>query len=161
MAPPSADPTLIAMIRMHLTQEINRPVETVFDYFSDCRNETQWNPFVKTIDKLGDGPVGLDTRFRGDYPGVGSAEFAISVYEFPHRVGFQGAFAPMAFEMLATCRELPGGQGTQFDFVGEFRPLGIFKLLSPLMAIKMRRDFAARGVALKRALESSAALPAI
>jgi hypothetical protein len=161
MARPPADPTLIAMIRMHLSQDINRPVETVFDYFSDCRNETQWNPFVKTIDKIGDGPVGLDTRFRGDYPGVGSAEFAISVYEFPHRVGFQGAFAPMAFEMLATCRELFGGEATHFDFVGEFRPRGIFKLLSPLMAIKMRRDFAARGIALKRALESSPALPAI
>ena len=161
MARPSADPTLLDMIRMHLSQDINRPVETVFDYFSDCRNETQWNPFVKTIDKIGDGPIGLDARFRGDYPGVGSAEFAISVYEFPHRVGFQGAFPPMAFEMLATCRTLPGGQGTHFDFVGEFQPRGIFKLLSPLMAIKMRRDFATRGVALKRALESSPALPAI
>ena len=155
MARPSADPRLIAMICMQLSQNINRPVETVFDYFSDCRNETQWNPF----DKIGDGPIGLDTRFRGEYPGVGSAEFAISVYEFPHRVGFQGAFAPMAFEMLATCRELPGGQATHFDFVGEFRPRGIFKSLAPLMAIKMRRDFATRGVALKRALESSAALP--
>ena len=94
MARPSADPTLLDMIRMHLSQDINRPVETVFDYFSDCRNETQWNPFVKTIDKIGDGPIGLATRFRGDYPGVGSAEFAISVCEFPHRVAFQGAFAP-------------------------------------------------------------------
>ena len=160
MAADSAGLTLIDMIRMHLSQDINRPVETVFDYFSDCRNETQWNPFVKTIDKIGHGPVGLDTRFRGDYPGVGSAEFAISFYEFPHRVGFQGAFAPMAFEMLATCQALPGGQGTHFDFVGEFRPRGIFKLLSPLMAIKMRRDFATRGMALKRALESSPALAA-
>src|SRR6185369_14446205 len=115
---------------------------------------------VKAIDKIGDGPVGLGTRFRGDYPGVGSAEFAISLYEFPHRVGFQGAFAPMAFEMLATCQSLPGGQATHFDLVGEFWPRGIFKLLSPLMAIKMRRDFAARGVALKRALENPAALPA-
>ena len=41
MARPSADPTLLDMIRMHLSQDINRPVETVFDYFSDCRNETQ------------------------------------------------------------------------------------------------------------------------
>jgi hypothetical protein len=29
------------------------------------------------------------------------------------------------------------------------------KLLSPLMAVKMRRDFATRGVALKRARERS------
>jgi hypothetical protein len=27
-------PTLIAMIRMQLSQDINPPVETVFDYFS-------------------------------------------------------------------------------------------------------------------------------
>src|SRR3982075_4257319 len=107
MARPSADPTLLDMIRMHLSQDINRPVETVFDYFSDCRNETQWNPFVKTIDKIGDGPIGRGARFRGDYRGVGAAEIAISLYEFPNRIGFQGSFAPMAFEMLATCRELP------------------------------------------------------
>ena len=159
MARPSADPTLIDMIRMQLSQDINRPVETVFDYFSDCRNETQWNPFVKTIDKIGDGPVGLDTRFRGDYPGVGSAEFAISLTSSPIASAFEGAFAPMAFEMLATCRECPWARGRTSTLWVSFSRAD-FKLLSPLIAIKMRRDFATRGVALKRALESSSALAA-
>jgi hypothetical protein len=93
MACPSADPTLLDMIRMQLSQDINRLVETVFDYFSDCRNETQWNPFVKAIDKIGVGPIGLNARFRGDYPGVGSAELqsastssrTASVFRVPFR----------------------------------------------------------------------------
>jgi hypothetical protein len=37
---------------------IRRSPEGVFDYCSDLRSELHWNPKVKYIEKLTDGPVG-------------------------------------------------------------------------------------------------------
>lgn len=51
---------------------INRPVEEVFDFVADERNEPRYNPRMLRADKLSPGPIGLGTRFgaqmtsRGD-----------------------------------------------------------------------------------------------
>jgi deazaflavin-dependent oxidoreductase (nitroreductase family) len=44
---------------------IRRAPEDVFDYCSDLRSELQWNPKVKYIEKLTDGPVGVGTPLSG------------------------------------------------------------------------------------------------
>ena len=43
---------------------INRPVEQVFDFVADERNEPQFNPKMLTVEKVTPGPVGKGTRFR-------------------------------------------------------------------------------------------------
>ena len=44
------------------TTLINRPIEEVFDFAVDSRNEFKWNPKVRAMTKLTDGPIGLGTR---------------------------------------------------------------------------------------------------
>jgi hypothetical protein len=44
---------------------INRPVDEVFDFVADARNEPRRNPRMLRAEKLSAGPVGLGTRFRG------------------------------------------------------------------------------------------------
>ena len=41
---------------------INRPVEEVFDFIADERNEPRYNPRMLCADKLSPGPIGLGTR---------------------------------------------------------------------------------------------------
>ena len=43
---------------------INRPVEEVFDFVADERNEPRYNPRMLSAEKLSPGPVGLGSRFR-------------------------------------------------------------------------------------------------
>src|SRR6266705_2744063 len=43
--------------------DVKRPPEEVFDYCSDHSNEPEWNPMMKRIEKLTDGPVGVGTRY--------------------------------------------------------------------------------------------------
>ena len=43
---------------------INRPVEQVFDYAADQRNEPIYNPRMLRSEKVTDGPIGVGTRFR-------------------------------------------------------------------------------------------------
>jgi uncharacterized protein YndB with AHSA1/START domain len=50
---------------------IHRPPEEVFEFCSDLRSELQWNPKVKYVEKLTDGPVGVGTRYRARGPTAG------------------------------------------------------------------------------------------
>ena len=43
---------------------IRRSPEDVFEFCADLRSELQWNPKVKYIEKLTDGPVDVGTRYR-------------------------------------------------------------------------------------------------
>lgn len=44
--------------------DLDRPVEVVFDYCSDHRNEIEWNPKMRGVAKLTEGPVGVGTRYE-------------------------------------------------------------------------------------------------
>jgi len=51
--------------------EIRRPAEVVFGYCSDHANEIEWNPEMRRVAKISDGPVGVGTRYEMEFfPGV-------------------------------------------------------------------------------------------
>jgi hypothetical protein len=54
-----------------LACSVGRPIEEVFDFLADLRNETAWNPRVVRIDTTSAGPMGAGTSFRGLYQGLG------------------------------------------------------------------------------------------
>jgi hypothetical protein len=43
---------------------IERPVEEVFDFVADQRNEPIYNPRMQQSEKITDGPIGVGTRFE-------------------------------------------------------------------------------------------------
>ena len=57
---------------------IGRPVDVVFHYVADQRNEPQYNPEMVRAEKIIPGPVGKGTRFRSAVASRGrSAEMLI------------------------------------------------------------------------------------
>ena len=42
---------------------IDRSPADVFDYCSDLRHKPEWNSMMKRIEKVTDGPIGVDTRY--------------------------------------------------------------------------------------------------
>lgn len=44
--------------------DIARPAEAVFGYCSDHTNEIEWNPAMRRVAKITDGPVGVGTRYE-------------------------------------------------------------------------------------------------
>jgi len=68
---------------------INRPVDEVFDFVADARNEPLYNPRMLRAEKLTPGPIGLGTRFRDEIKSMGRpAEITIEIigYERPWRL---------------------------------------------------------------------------
>ena len=45
---------------------IARPVEEVFDFVADERNEPRYNPRMLRVEKLTPGPIGVGTRFHAE-----------------------------------------------------------------------------------------------
>jgi hypothetical protein len=45
---------------------IERPVEDVFDFVADERNEPRFNPRMLRVEKVSRGPIGLGTRFSAE-----------------------------------------------------------------------------------------------
>ena len=47
--------------------DIKRSPEDVFDYCSDHTHELEWNPKMRLVNKLSDGPVGVGTRYEMEF----------------------------------------------------------------------------------------------
>ena len=132
--------------------EIARPIDEVFDYVADTRNETKWHPRVRSIEKTSEGPIGVGTTFRGDYKGSGEMDFSLVEYERPTHLRFTGGNGQVSIDATIDFREHDGHTHATFDL--DLRPNGFFRLIMPLMAPMIRRQYAQAVPALKRALET-------
>ena len=81
---------------------IERPVDEVFDFVADERNEPRYNPRMLSAEKVTDGPIGEGTQFRAETATRrGSAEMA----EVPSR-------------LLVSDHRPPEGTSTSHDHTG-------------------------------------------
>ena len=62
---------------------INRPIEQVFDYVADQRNELIYNPRMLRSEKITAGPIGVGTRFHATArSGRRTMEMLIEITEY-------------------------------------------------------------------------------
>ena len=54
------------MVKLQETRLIDRPIDEVFDYTADFDNIEDWDPGVSSSSQLGQGPVGVGSRFELD-----------------------------------------------------------------------------------------------
>jgi len=62
---------------------IRRPIAEVFDFAVDSRNEFKWNPKVRAMTKLTDGPIGLGTRMAARWTMSGHIGLECTEYARP------------------------------------------------------------------------------
>ena len=140
------------MIVAHAQIEIGAPIERVFDYVADARNEPAWLPGAQAVAKTSDGPVELGTRFDGIYARAGRVSLEIVDFKRPHRVTFRARSRIVAFDDLIELSEANGA--TRLAARMSAQPRGVMRLARPLMARTMRQQFEANWLHLKRALEA-------
>jgi hypothetical protein len=124
--------------------------EEAFDYLSDLRSELEWNPKCKLMEKVGEGPVGLGTRYRARWKGSPQLEMETVAYDRP-RMWTMHNGGPI--EVTFTGRVEPVSEGTRFHAEFEPRPHGWFRLVFPLFLLAIRRDEAANMGHIRAALE--------
>jgi len=84
---------------------IDRPLEEVFDFVADERNEPRYNSHMTRAEKISPGPIGVGTQFHSVMTGLGgTADMTIefTAFERPKRIaeddspiehGYQGRIA--------------------------------------------------------------------
>jgi uncharacterized protein YndB with AHSA1/START domain len=91
---------------------IGRPVEVVFDYVADQRNEPQYNPRMVRAEKVTEGPVGPGMLFRSTLASMGRpAEMRIecTAYQQPALLASTTTIRQADFTVTLTFEPVPAG----------------------------------------------------
>jgi uncharacterized protein YndB with AHSA1/START domain len=142
------------MVRIDGDIVIGRPVDVVFDYVADQRNEPRYNPHMVRAEKITAGPVGLGTRFRSAVASMGrTAEMLIEYtgYDRPRRLASTITMQQADFSYTLTFE--PAGTGTRMRWSGQVRPKGAVRLLKPLILWMGRRQERRIWTSLKHRME--------
>lgn len=127
------------------------PPEDLFDYCVDIRNELEWNPTARSMEKLTDGPIGVGTRFRARWKGAPSAvEVSCLEFERPHGWVHDNG-GPIAVRFTGSVEPVVGGSLLRVRF--DARPRGWFRLVFPLFLLLNRRQEKANMSHLREAVE--------
>jgi uncharacterized protein YndB with AHSA1/START domain len=132
---------------------IGRAPEDVFDYCSDLRSELQWNPRVKYVEKLTDGPVGVGTRYRARWSNSGPTAVEVTRFDRPRRWETNAKTRGMAVRFQGTVAD--AAPGARYTAHLELHPKGLGRLVAPLALLAMRRQDQKHMHRIREALESS------
>lgn len=146
------------MPQVHGEIIINRPVQDVFDFVADERNEPRYNPEMTECELLTEEPIGQGSRFHAQMSMRGKpVQMAIEFTDFqrPRLLASASHLSTMEIEGRLTFDPVP--QGTRMAWFWELHPKGPLKLLSPLVTRMGRRQEERIWTELKHVLEAPAA----
>jgi Polyketide cyclase / dehydrase and lipid transport len=146
---------LAAVVTSSETVVIARPTPEVFGYTADLRNEPAWDVDVDELPRETDVVPEVGQRFDVRFaPFLGEAEGSLTVVAVlpDARLVWEADFAGMTSRI--TCLYEAEGSGTRFTRRVEVTPVGMLRLLAPLVAWRVRRSNRRDVVNLKRVLEA-------
>lgn len=135
---------------------IRRPIEEVFDFVADERNEPSYNSQIRQVEKTTPGPIGLGTRWRAVTTSgrrTVPIDLEITEYARPERLG--SATRMRAADISGFLTFAPEGDGTRMTWTWDLRPKGLLKLAAPPLAALGRRQEQRIWSALKAHLEAA------
>ena len=140
--------------------DVDRPIEDVFAYLADGRNDPEFSPRVLTMEKSPDGDTHVGTVFHSTVKDAGMRsrrDFEIYELTAPTRVRWHEVShnSITAEEGGYDLEPTPDG-GTRVRLYNKLEGHGVGKVLLPLAAGAARRDAPAFGRRIKEAVESSA-----
>jgi uncharacterized protein YndB with AHSA1/START domain len=119
--------------------DIRRSPEDVFDYCSDASHEPEWNPMMKRIFKLTDGPVRVGTRYKTEFVNGPAMVIECVRYERPTRWSTNGDSD--ALTARGDGRVVPTSDGAHLVMRMELEPHGLLKLTTPVLRRRLTRMF--------------------
>lgn len=141
---------------VHIEGEIviGRPVEEVFDFVADQRNEPRYNAQMRHSEKISEGPIGLGTQYRAEVVSgrqVMPMVIEVTGFERPRMLASTTRMSSMDIRYTLTFE--PVAQGTRMRWVGDVEPKGLFRLLTPWVGWVGRRQELRIWTSLKHYLE--------
>lgn len=136
---------------------IERPIDEVFDYVADERNEPRYNARVRSVEKVSSGPIGVGTRYRAAITTLGrpaTMTIEITAYERPTRLASSTAAAAIDINGHLSFEAVPTGTVMRWEW--DVDTAHWSKVLAPVIARLGRRQERRVWTNLKRVLEGDA-----
>src|SRR3954452_13490109 len=136
---------------------IERPVDEVFAFVADARNDTRWCSKVRSVEQVsGDGP-GADTRYavvHKPVPGKPERQMDMTCVTFdpPHRIEWREDDGADLFEVTY---DLEPGDGATHMRQTSRATISAPRLLHTLYRVGIGRDIARQLKSLKKVLEEN------
>ncbi len=142
-------------ITLSETIEIKRPVEEVFAYVTDLRNDPEWQKGLAEATYTSDGPVDIGTTgvHRAGAMGV-TVEIGWEIYEYEESKRASWKFVSGPFEGNENYVLESTPTGTKFMHSAELQPKGVLRFLAPVAGGLFAKQSAENVRTLKRILES-------
>ena len=141
------------------TVDIDRPIDEVFAYLADGRNDPKFSPRVQRIERIPESPTAVGTIFRSTVKDAGmktAREFRITAFEPPRSL----RWAEVSKNIVTATQggydlePLPDG-GTRVRIHNVLEGHGLGKLLVGFALSAARKDAPAFGRRIKAAVEAS------
>lgn len=133
--------------------DIARSPLEVFDYCSDLCNELEWSPgYMKDVQRLTDGPIGVGTRYRAEWQQGGPNTIEYTRFERP--TSWEATADSKSLGMVFQGRVEPTPAGSRLVIRMDLRPHGIARLASPILGRAMQAQEIRNLAAIKRTLEA-------
>jgi hypothetical protein len=135
---------------------IERPVELVFDYVADERNEPRYNPKMLSSEKLTEGPIGAGTRFQAVHTsGRGSQVMSVEITDYDRPRWLASRTTMPVMECHGGLTFDSDGDGTRMGWMWDVHLKGPAKIFSPVAGLIGRRSERACWKGLKQLLETT------
>ena len=134
--------------------DIGRAPEDVFDYVTDISREFEWNPRMKRVAKLTEGPIGIGTRWEGEW--LAGDPMTIEYIVFDRPTNWRSVGRSRALLVASEGRVEPTPEGARLSLRVELEPRGRLRLIAPLLGQIMRGRERQHLVSIKERLERSA-----
>jgi hypothetical protein len=135
---------------------ISRPVDEVFDFVADQRNEPAYNPRMRHVEKLTGGPVRQGTQFRSAARSMGRTAgmlIELTGYDRPVRLASVTTTSGAEISGTLTFEPVPGGTLMRWSWI--VQPKRLLRLLEPVIARAGKRQEREIWTSLKRYLEGT------
>jgi len=144
----------------HLEGEItiHRPVEAVFDFVADERNEPRYNPRMLDAQLISDAPIGLGAKFRAELrTGRGTMPMTIEFTGFERPIRLASATHSSMMDTTGALTFEPVRGSTRMRWSWDVKMRGLLRVMPGVVSIIGRRQERSIWGNLKRLLESGAA----
>ena len=148
-------------IEFEVQEEIDRPVEGVFEYVSTVENEPEWHPAITESTQIDD-EMAEGARWKETYDtpfGITELHEECIAFESPNRFGYEttnGLFGGRVRTTESIFHFSEDDAGTRVTISGETQVQGVLRLLEPVFGRMVRSDLEDQLAELKSTLEESA-----
>ena len=143
------------MISQDFSQEIDAPVDKLFAYSTDFRNNSEWQDGVIETTQTPDGPTQVGTKVKDVRTFLGrkmDSTFEVTEFEPNKKVAFKSTSGPIQFMFVQNFEPTASG-GTKVSVHVEMEGKGFFKIAEGALASNLKKTFEEQSAKLKSILE--------